>query len=58
MSSWLRLRLLVSDAHAWALAATGLLDRDVEDLLFEERMHRIRTQLTAALALGLSLIHI
>ena len=51
MSAWLRLRLLVSDAHARGLAETGLLDRDVEDPLFEERMHRIRTQLTAALAL-------
>ena len=51
MSSWLRLRLLVSAAHARGLAATGLLDRDVEDPLFEERMHRIQTQLTSALAL-------
>ena len=51
MSSWLRLRLLVRAAHARGLAATGLLDRDVEDPLFEERMHRIRTQLTSTLAL-------
>ena len=51
MSAWLRLRLLVSDTHARGLAETGLLDRDVEDPLFEERMHRIRTQLTSTLAL-------
>ncbi len=47
----LPLRLLLSEAHAEALEGTGLLDRVVLDPLLEERMHRIRTQLTAALGL-------
>ena len=35
----------------WLSLRLRLLDRDVEDPLFEERMHRIQTQLTSALAL-------
>ena len=38
-------------AHARALEATGLLDREVTDPLLEERLIRIRAQITAALAL-------
>ncbi len=47
----LPLRTLLSDAHVRGLEGTGLLDREVTDPLLEERMHRIRAQLTAALAL-------
>ena len=45
------LRTFLGRAHASALEATGLLDREVTDPLLEERLIRIRAQITAALAL-------
>ena len=45
------LRTFLSDAHARGLEATGLLDREVTDPLLEERLVRIRAQITCALAL-------
>ena len=45
------LRTFLSDAHARGLVATGLLNREVTDPLLEERLVRIRAQLTSALAL-------
>ena len=45
------LRTFLSDAMTRALEHTGLLDREVEDPLLEERLHRIRRQLTAALVI-------
>ena len=45
------LRTFLGRAHARALEATGLLDREVTDPLREERLIRIRAQITAALAL-------
>ena len=51
MSALMRLRTFLSDAHTRGLVGTGLLDREVTDPLLEERMHRLRTQVTAALAL-------
>ena len=45
------LRTFVSEAHARALQSSGLLDREVADPLMEERLTRIRAQITAALAL-------
>ena len=47
----MRLRTFIGLAHARALEATGLLDREVIDPLLEERLIRIRAQITAALAL-------
>ena len=47
----MRLRTFLADAHARALAATGLLDREVADPLLEERLIRIRAQITASLAI-------
>ena len=46
----LQLRAYLSHGHQRGLAAAGLLDRVVTYHHFEERMHRIATQLTAALA--------
>ena len=46
-----RLRTFLGRAHKRALEATGLLDREVTDPLLEERLIRIRAQITAALAL-------
>ena len=45
------LRTFLSDAHARGLVATGLLDREVTDRLLEERLVRIRAQITCALVL-------
>ena len=47
----LLLRFFLSEAHARGFRCTGLVDRRVEDPLLEERLIRIRAQLTAALAL-------
>ena len=47
----LRLALLVSRAHQRALHACGILERSVQDFLFEERLLRIQAQLTAAIAI-------
>ena len=47
----MRLRTFLADAHARALAATGILDREVADPLLEERLIRIRAQITASLAI-------
>ena len=40
----LMLRTFLSTSHGRALEKTGLLDREVEDPLFEERMVRIRPE--------------
>ena len=45
------LRTFVSEAHARALAATGLLDKEVVDPLLEERLVRIQAQIYASLGL-------
>ena len=45
------LRTFLSSAHERALQNTGILDLAVEDTLLEERLTRIRTQITAALAI-------
>ena len=45
------LRTFLSDAMARALEHTGLLDREVADPLLEERLNRIRLQLSAALVI-------
>ena len=45
------LRTFLSDAHARGLEATGLLNREVTDPLLEERLVRIRAQITCSLAL-------
>ena len=45
------LRTFLSDAHARGLVGTGLLNREVTDPLLEERLVRIRAQITCALAL-------
>ena len=46
------MRILLSDAHARALAAKSrLLDTPVQDPLMEERLLRIRTQIVCALVL-------
>ena len=54
----LTLRAYLSNAHARGLVATGLVDKEVMDPLFEERMHRIATQLSAALALRATLLEL
>lgn len=53
LGSWsmMKLRTFLSSRHAHALERTGLLDDEVADPLLEERMVRIRAQLTAALSL-------
>ena len=45
------LSYLLSPAHARALAATGIPQKEVSDPLFEERIQRICAQLAAAIAL-------
>ena len=45
------LRAFRSRAHARALEATGLLDREATDPLLEERLVRMRAQIICALAL-------
>ena len=45
------LRTFLSHAHARALRSTGILDLEVSDFLLEERLTRIRAQITAALAI-------
>ena len=45
------LRTFLSDAMVRGLEHTGLLDREVCDPLLEERLNRIRRQLTAALVI-------
>ena len=45
------LRTFVSEAHARALVTSGLLDREVADPLMEERLTRVRAQITASLSL-------
>jgi len=47
----MKLRTFLSSRHEHALEHTGLLDEVVRDPLLEERMVRIRAQITAALAL-------
>ena len=54
----LTLRAYLSSAHARGLVSTGLVDKEVMDPLFEERMHRIATQLSAALALRATLLQL
>ena len=49
------LRTFLANAHVRALQRTGLLDLEVSDPLLEERLIRIRTQITAALAIRLML---
>ena len=49
------LRTFLGRAHARALQNTGLLDLEVADPLLEERLVRIRAQITAALAIRLVL---
>ena len=49
------LRTFLSRAHARALQSTGLVDLEVSDSLLEERLIRIRAQVTAALALRVML---
>ena len=47
----MKLRTFLSSRHEHALEHTGLLDEVVRDPLLEDRMVRIRAQITAALAL-------
>ena len=47
----MKLRTFLSSRHEHALEHTGLLDDVVQDPLLEERMVRIRAQITAAIAL-------
>ena len=47
----LKLRTFLSSRHAQVLEPTGLLDEVVRDPFLEERMVRIRAQITAAIAL-------
>jgi len=47
----MKLRTFLSSRHEYALEHTGLLDEEVRDPLLEERMLRIRAQITAGLAL-------
>ena len=54
----LTLRAYLSSAHARGLVSTGLVDKEVMDPLAEERMHRIATQLSAALALRATLLEL
>ena len=49
--AFMKLRTFLSSRHQFALEQTGLLDEVVRDPLLEERMVRIRAQITAALAL-------
>jgi hypothetical protein len=51
----MKLRTFLSSRHEYALEESGLLDEEVQDPLFEERMLRIRAQLTAGLALNAKL---
>ena len=51
MTSQTSLRAFLSDAHQRAFSPEGILDRQVEDPLLEERLHRFHTQITAAYAL-------
>ena len=48
----LKLRTFLSSRHAQVLEPTGLLDEEVRDPLLEERMVRIRAQITAAMVLN------
>ena len=45
------LRVFLSIPHQRGLEQSGLLDREVQDPLLEERLQRLRTQVTAALVL-------
>ena len=45
------LRVFLSIPHQRGLERTGLLDREVQYPLLQERLQRIRTQVTAALVL-------
>ena len=54
----MKLRTFLSSRHEHALEETGLLDEVVQDPLLDERMVRIRAQLTAALALHAKLTEI
>lgn len=48
----LSLRCFLSEPHQRALEGSGLLDREAQDPLLDERLQRIRAQVAAALALA------
>ena len=52
------MRLFLSERHQRKLHKSWILDRRVDDPLFEERLEHIRAQLCAALALRSALIEI